>query len=87
MHNGSVERIHLGAQARHDEDECDGQPNRIRLIQAFDPEQKSCCDRKNADDACNQNIGLGQEMHTGSPMIVPGILPQLASSGNEPEGT
>lgn len=85
VHDGSVERIHLGAQARHDEGQRDGQPDRIRLMQAFDSEQESRRDRNNADDACNDNIGLSQERHIRSPIMVPGILPQLVTSGNELE--
>ena len=87
MHNCSVERIHLGAQARDDEGQRDGQPYRIRLVQTFDPEQETRRDRNDADDACNDNIGLGQEGHIRSPIMMPGILPQLVTSGNEPWGT
>lgn len=86
MPDGSVERIHLSAQARHDQRERDRQPHRIGLIQAFDPQEKSCRDCDNADDASDQNIGLVQEMHVNAFMIVGDILPQLVSSGNEPEG-
>ena len=87
MHNSSVERIHLGAQARDDEGQRDGQPYRIRLIQTFDPEQETSRDRNDADDACNDNMRLGQERHIWSPIMMPDILPQRVTSGNEPGNT